>query len=126
MRGSDIEHGHVALTQPPPELGRFHRLESVAVVQIGARHLLDLEELPPAEFLELAQQPHDRGIGQPVVDELRRLAAVDEPGRVQGRQMGARVGDGEGGLAGEDLDRLLALGQQVEQLQPLGAGDRLS
>src|SRR5581483_6933173 len=54
------------------------------------------------------------------------LVRLDQPRAAQHLEMGRGVGQAEGGFAGELLDAALALGEQVEQLEPMRAGERLA
>src|SRR5437660_12398791 len=59
------------------------------------------------------------------MDEEALLAALDQASLAQRLQMLRGVGQREPDLVGERLDAALALGEQLEQLEPVRAGQGL-
>ena len=85
--GTDVDQGHVPRLEPAPELGGTHGLEGIAVVDIRARELVHVLEAPPGQRLDLAKDAHDAVVREPVVDELRLLARLDEARGPQGLEV---------------------------------------
>ncbi len=63
---------------------------------------------------------------QAVVDELALAPVLDQARFAQCLEMGARQAHVDARLLRERLHRLLALGEQFDQLEPLRAGERLA
>jgi hypothetical protein len=76
--------------------------------------------------LNTSQQYDYLRTGQPMVHELRFFSSLDESGSLQHTQVRAGVIDGEPGLVGERFHGALALSDEVEQFQPLGAREGLT
>ena len=64
--------------------------------------------------------------GEAIVHEGALSAGAHQPGVPEGLQVHGRRGQGEVGGAGEGLDGVLALGEQVEQLEALGVREALA
>jgi hypothetical protein len=73
--------------------------------------------------LERAQETHGLVVGQPIEDEGALAPRGDQVCVEKHAQMGAGVLDGHLDLVGDVLDGALALGEEVEQLEPLRAGE---
>jgi MFS family permease len=78
------------------------------------------------EVLHLAGECGDAGVREPVVDPDPVAAGGDQPGAGQHPQLSGGVGHLHLRGPGQVLDAALALGEQVQQLQPGRVGQRLA
>ena len=74
----------------------------------------------------VAHEARHVGVGQTVIDVGPLTSRFHEPSLPEHAQMCARVLDGRRRLIGQQLDRLLALGQEIEELDALRARQRVS
>ena len=72
------------------------------------------------------RQLEDLGAGQPVEHEQAVLSAVDQRRLPERLQVLRGVGEREADFGRERVHRALALGEQLEHFQPVGAGERLA
>src|SRR5262249_47344763 len=61
---------------------------------------------------------------QPVEDVRPPALGLHEPGALEHLKVPGRVGDRQAGLAGEGIDAAWCLSEQIQQLEPLLAGER--
>ena len=71
------------------------------------------------------RQLEDRGIREPVVDEEALLAALDQAPLAEPLEVLRGVRHRDPGLARQRVDGALTLGEQLEDLQAVRAGERL-
>jgi hypothetical protein len=95
----------------------------VPALEVHVRDLLDLRETGTPKTLQTLEKARDVLVGQPVVDVGPLAPRLDEACLAERAEVRARVLDGGFRLLGERLDGLLALAQEVEQLEPRRAGD---
>src|SRR5260221_1477334 len=94
------------------------------MAQVRLNQTINLRELARAD---VAQRPPERehgGISQAIVDVEASLPRLHKSGVMQHVKVLRGVRDAERRLVGQFLHRALALGEQIEQLQPLWAGER--
>jgi hypothetical protein len=121
-----VQNGDLARPDPREQLPPVHRGHLPAPAEVLPGHLAHLGQPALGQVSERHEEGGHGLLGQPVVHVLSLLARLDQPGLPQHPQMGARVLDGELGQPGELLDRLLAVTQELHQLEPLRAGDGLA
>ena len=126
LLGSHIEHHDLAVGHASRQLVRCHRLEVVALAEEVAHDAVDLGEVLLGGLAQCQHQADDLGSGQPVVHEQAIAARQHQLCLPQLLQMAGRVGDREAGLGRERFDGALTLGEHFEDLQAMGAGQRLA
>src|SRR5437868_14186633 len=84
-------------------------------------NLFDFGESTPSDRFEVADKAKDVISREAIMDECAIAPRLHEPCLAQHAEVCARVFERCGGLLGQRLDRLLALTQEVEELDALGA-----
>src|SRR5439155_15147140 len=102
-----------------------HRLCAAAVAEVIAHQPLQLGEPALGHAAQRPAQLEDRRVGEPIADKEALLAALDQPSLAQRLQMLRGIGQRDPDLVGERLGAALALGEQLEQLEPVRAGQGL-
>ena len=121
-----VDERHVACLQAAPKLLGRDGLERVAALKVRIGDLPDLGVAVAAEGLE-GEEECGHGFVSKAVPDVRAVAAgLDQPSLPEGAQVSTRILDRGRGLLGELFDGLLALAQEIEQLESLGARDRLA
>ena len=107
---------------PEPE----YKLANNPVTKEGFDEPVDLGQALLAQIADRLPEPEDPFIGQAIVRVGAFAADIDELGTPQCLEVLGGVGEGEAGLSREFFHRALALGQEVEQLEPVRVGDGLA
>ena len=106
------------------QLLRGHRLQLVPGREVEPHDALDLGDVGLADLAERRAEPDHLVARQPVVDELAFLPPDDEPGLAQLLKVLGGVRHRHAGQGGELVDTALALGEQLEELEPGAARER--
>ncbi len=101
------------------------RLRVGAVAEVIAHQALQLGEPSLGDAAQGLAQLEDRRVREAVVHVQALLAALDEPAFAQRLQMLRGIGQRKPDLVGERFDRPLALGEQLEKLEAVRAGEGL-
>jgi hypothetical protein len=125
-RRSHIDQSHIAVFQPTSQLGPFDWLQLVTPVQVNLGELVNLMASTPRNLLNAGEQGNDGIVSDPVEDKLCFLPSLDEACGLQHPQVRARVVDGKGSLSRQSFYCALTLGEDVEELDAPGAGERVS
>ena len=125
VAGAQVEQHDIAGPGAADELVATDRLELVGRPEESADHLLDLGQAVVGDPSKRRQQL-EHVVAREAVEDPRPLAPrLDEPCLAERLEMRGRQGHAHVGLAGQGLDAVLALRQQVEELDPPGAGEGL-
>ena len=116
-----IDHRDVALSHAPAQLLDAHRLQLVASVDVEICNLFDFGQSTPSERFEVPHKPKDVVSRETIINEGAATPGLHEPCLAQHAEVCARVFHRRCRLVGELLDRFLALTEEVEQLDALGA-----
>lgn len=122
---ADVQNRDIVLAHQAPQFLERHRFQLVVAVNAQANNLLDLSEPGVAERLERAEETKDIIIRQAVIHVSSIATRLDEARLPKDAQMRAGVLDRRRDLRGERFDGPLALTEQVEQLDPFGARERV-
>jgi hypothetical protein len=122
----DVDERHIACLQTAPKLLGGDWLERVAALQVPLGDLPDLGVAVTAEGLEGEEECGHGFVGEAVPDVRAVAPSLDEPRLPERAQVSTRVFDLGRGLLGELFDGLLALAQEIEQFESLGARDRVA
>src|SRR6266511_578199 len=125
LRRAHVEDHHVAAGGALHQLGAADRLQGVAGHEVVLDDPVHLRQAGPGQVPQRGDEAGDLLAGQPVVHPGGLLAGLHQAGVAQHLQVRRGVGHPHPGRPGEGLDGVLALGEQLQQLDPLGAGDRL-
>jgi hypothetical protein len=124
LGGPDVDHRRASRLDA---IKQFLAADRVGVVaQVGLAGGADVRQPVVGDG---AQQGEQRGhvvTGEPVEDLRAFAAGGDEVGLLEGLQVCGGGGQPQFRRLRECIDRALALGEQVEQLQPLAAGQCLA
>ena len=112
--------------QAAPKLLGRDGLERVAALEVRLGDLPDLGVAVAAESLE-GEEECGHGFVSKAVPDVRAVApGLDEPRLPERAQVSTRILDRGRGLLGELFNGLLALAQEIQQLESLGARDRVA
>jgi len=113
---------HGDCTRPDHDLGR-HGLEAIAVIEVATDHAFHLGNVLLGDS---AQRRHEveHGLVGERADELAFAAGGDDPGPPHLLQVLRRVGDRAAGSLRQDLDAPLALGQLLQEFEPMRVRQR--
>lgn len=100
-------------------------LECITVFQVRHGYLPNLGVAASPQSLECKEECGHAVVGKTVPDVRAVAPSLDQACLPQGAQVSARVLNGRGGLTGELFPGLLALAQEIQQLESLGTRDRL-
>lgn len=120
-----VQNRDVIVAHQASQLLERHWLELVVIVHIQANHVLYVGEPAVAERLERAQETKNVVIRQAIVHVGPIATSLDEARLPKDAEMRARVLDRRRDVLGECFDGLFALAQEVEQLDPFWAGERV-
>src|SRR6185436_17693705 len=123
LLGPNVDEDDVAPRQSLEQLLAADRLDLVA--EVLARGALDLPEVDHRGVTQGEPEPQRIVAGERVDDAGAFAGAEEHPSRVQRLQMLGGVGGGLAAGTRQLLDTARRLRQQVEQLEPAGAGKRL-
>src|SRR5579859_5376791 len=119
-----VEDDDLARGGPAKQLVAGDLLDAAA--QVGVPGRAHLGEQRRGGIADPREQPGYVVAGQRVEDAGALLARGDQPRLVKYLQVGRAAAQAQASLAGEILHAALALREQVHQLQPLRAGQRLA
>ena len=124
LRGAHVDEHDVVASKPLEELVAADRLYFGA--EVLARGALDLGEAGRRGVAQLEPQPQDVGAGERVVHARAVALAGYDTGGVQRLQVLRRVRGRLAARARQLIDAARALGEQVDQLEPAWARERLA
>ena len=124
LRRAHVEDGDEALSRPLEQLPRGDRLEAVLLDEIEPDDSLHLRDVGLADAAERREQAHDRVARQAVIDVQPLLPPDDQARLAELLEVLRGVGDRDPGEGGELVDAALALGEELEELQPGRARER--
>ncbi len=125
LGGADVEEGHVALPHPVQELAAADGLQRFRDLEVVPHDLLDVGQTALGQRSESEPEAADGLVGKAIENVKALLACLDETGLPEHLEVLGAVGQAEGSLSGQALYRSLPLGQQIKQLQTLGARELL-
>jgi hypothetical protein len=96
----------------------------VASFEVVAGDLLDLGQARARELTQRSQKAGHAIVGNPVDHSFALPTAVDQPGPAQNLKLGRGVREVHAAGGGEFVDAAVGLGEQLQQFDPLGVGDR--
>lgn len=123
---TDVDERDLARPHAAHELFVADRLQRLALIEIEAGGVLNFGESGFGEAAKLQQEPADQRVGQAAGHVEAGLLGIDEPCAPQDLQVMRCGRDAAAGLAGEGFHRPGPLREQVEQLEPRGAGGGLA
>lgn len=126
VAGAQVEQDDVTGRGPADELGATDRLELVGGAEVGPNDLLDLGQAIVGHATERGQQLEHVITDEAVKDSGALTSSVDQACSSEGLEMGRGQCDAHVGLGRQCLDAVLALGKQVEELDPPGTGEGLA
>ncbi len=114
VAGAQVEQHDVPGARPPHEFVPTDRLELVGRPEVRADHLLDLGQAHVSHGSEGRQQLQ-HVVAREAVEDPRSVAPrLDEPCLAERLEMRGRQGHAHVGFAGQGLDAVLTLGEQIE------------
>ena len=123
---ADIDDRHVTRTHAAQEFVVSDGFQRAPFLQVLPTDLFDFRQ---TGFCERPQVEEKRGhlrIGESIGDVQARFFGVYETGASQHLEVVRGVRDALSDLGGEGLDRPRSLGQQIQELEPAGAGRGLA
>ena len=123
--GTDVEHDHLAARQPLLKLGGGDLLDPVPFAQILVGENAHLGHMANRDVADGGPQLADPLVGQTVEDPVPLTPRADQPGSRQHLQVLRGVRDALRDLTRELLDRALPLIEDVDDLRPPTAPERL-
>ena len=100
-------------------------LDVVAGAEVGVGEHVDVGDVGGGDVAEGGPQLGDAVAGEPVDDALAVASGLQEPGGGEAAEVVRGVGHALVDLAGDLLDRSLALGEEVDDLGPASVAERL-
>ena len=126
LLGTHVDHGDQPLTGTLEQLPGRHRFEVILDRQVTTDKLFHLCQMAFRDIAQLVHQRHDIFVAEAVVDRHAFLACRDQSRLTQLLQVLRGIGDRQSGNPGQRIHAALALGEEFEQLEPVGAGERLA
>lgn len=123
---TQVEEDDVPGLGAADELVAADRLELAGCPEVRADDLLDLGQAVVGDRAQRRQQLQHVVAREAVEDPWPLAPRLDEPCLAECLEMRGSQGYARVGLAGQGLDAVLALGEEVEQLDPAGAGQGLA
>ncbi len=126
LPGTQIEEDDVTGSGPADELVPADRLEPIGGSEVGPDDLLNLGQAVVRHGAERRKQPVYVVTGEAVEDPGSIAPGVDQPCPAEGLEMRRGERDAHVRLGRQRLDAVLALGEQVEQLDAARAREGLA
>jgi hypothetical protein len=119
---SNVNHNGLPLLDPLQERVAVHGVQGCAIIEEAPPDLFDFGQSVFSQQTERPEEVGDQDIPQPIQDVAAILARVHEPCCLQHMQVLGSIRHRHLCFGSQSFDRTLRLAQQVEQLQPFGAG----
>ena len=120
-----IEHRDEFVLHAPDELLARHCLQRIALMKIPCDDVANLGEIALGDAAKRCRQIEYRSIAQPIKDTLAVPARSQQAGPAHDPKVLRGVGNRQSDTLGKRLDAPLALGEQLQDLQPMAVAERL-
>ena len=120
-----VEHRDEAVLEALHELLPRNRLQRIASLEITRDDVTDLGEVALGDPTERCGQIEYRRIAQPIEDTLAVSARRQQAGPAHDPEVLRGVGNRQPDTLGKRFDAALALGEQLQDLQPMAVAERL-
>ena len=124
--GPHVENHDKPVTQPGDHVLSRHRLQRVAGMEVVGHDATDLGHVPLAHASERPHQlNHFRIAGEPIQHALSASFGIDEARTPKDLQVSRGVGEAQFGPRRKFLNAAHALGDVLQQFQPVGVTESL-